>query len=455
MSALPLPAAIRADTAFSARRANYARNQQYYDGEHSFPLRRRPDRGRNYATRNWVALLVDTIVDHMGRPSVHWNQDAAAGSDEQRLDDYLDQVLALNEHEQLDHDLELTAAIRGDAVERVWWDEVENRVRLSEVSPEGVWARTRPEDPRAIELIAQQYELGPGESVTYAGRTITGLNNPDLVTETWTNDTFEVWLGETRQLDIDNPYGLIPYIIRPNQRRPRQLWGLGDPDRLRSLQDQHNQAATDLDWVMEVSSSILVLENVDEEQDIGLRPGAVWDLPADSRAYMLDLLANSGVQQRLWHLEDLAEAMQRIARVPETATAGNQGRAVSGLALQIELGPLLHLIERKRITRASALRRRAQLVAHLGFLFDGQPVVPSHLIPSISWEDALPSDTSADLSNARDWLSIGRSRAAVMAELGVEDPTSELAARHEEDQTLLSIQDDEDENLGGDLDQNE
>ena len=58
-----------------------------------------------------------------------------------------------------------------------------------------------------------------------------------------------------------------------------------------------NRALSQLSTILELSGNpIAVLENVTEAQDIAVQPGAVWELPEQARAYLLDLLQGGGVQ---------------------------------------------------------------------------------------------------------------------------------------------------------------
>jgi len=46
-----------------------------------------------------------------------------------------------------------------------------------------------------------------------------------------------------------------------------------------------------LSRILELSGNpVAVLENVEESEDIAVKPGAVWNIPEDAKAYLLDLL---------------------------------------------------------------------------------------------------------------------------------------------------------------------
>ncbi|WP_236886623.1 hypothetical protein [Dehalococcoides mccartyi] len=66
---------------------------------------------------------------------------------------------------------------------------------------------------------------------------------------------------------------------------------MSDLDEIMEPQRELNRALSQLSRILELSGNpIAVLENVEQSEDIAVRPGAVWNLPEDTRAYLLDLL---------------------------------------------------------------------------------------------------------------------------------------------------------------------
>lgn len=120
---------------------------------------------------------------------------------------------------------------------------------------------------------------------------------------------------------------------------------------------------------------IAVLENVEEAQDIAVQPGAVWELPEQARAYLLDLLQGGGVRLHVEYVDLIYRTLHDLSEIPRVAF-GDGGGDRSGIALQLELDPLLRRVTRKRLTRTGALRRRDALILrvlshHSGQSFDG------------------------------------------------------------------------------------
>ena len=72
---------------------------------------------------------------------------------------------------------------------------------------------------------------------------------------------------------------------------------ISDIEPLRESLAELNRALTQLSRILELSGNpIAVLENVEEARDIAVQPGAVWEIPEQARAYLLDLLQGGGVR---------------------------------------------------------------------------------------------------------------------------------------------------------------
>ena len=181
---------------------------------------------------------------------------------------------------------------------------------------------------------------------------------------------------------------------------------------------------------MELAGSVVVLSGTaSEDGNFPVMPGAVWELPEGARAEVLDLVKGNGVSQRLEYLTSVQTSMHELARVPQTAVGVTAGQ-LSGLALQIQLGPLARLIARKRLYRSSALRTRALLIAALGHQFGLCPSTST--LPAVNWRDAIDTDREMELRNAQAEEALGRDAEAVLRSIGVDDPAAELAARRQQ-----------------------
>jgi len=114
------------------------------------------------------------------------------------------------------------------------------------------------------------------------------------ITEVWTADRWQVWHDGALVEDGANPYGFIPYVLYPNVRRPKQFWGESDLAPVREPCIELNRAVTQLSSILEVSGNpITVLEGVSESKDVAIEPGAIWEMPPGTKAYLLSLVEHA------------------------------------------------------------------------------------------------------------------------------------------------------------------
>jgi hypothetical protein len=173
-----------------------------------------------------------------------------------------------------------------------------------------------------------------------------------------------------------------------------------------------------------------VLENVTEAQDIAVQPGAVWELPERARAYLLDLLQGGGVNLHVEYVNLLYRTLHDLGEAPR-ASFGDTARGLSGVALNIELDPLLKKVQRKRVLREVALRRRNDMVLRLLEQYTGATYAPYR--SRVVWGPLLPIDRSRLVTDEVRLVEAGiHSRRRAADEVGVEDPEAEFARWREE-----------------------
>ena len=203
-------------------------------------------------------------------------------------------------------------------------------------------------------------------------------------------------------------------------------------------QQELNRALSQLSRILELSGNpIAVLENVETSQDIAVRPGAVWNLPEDSRAYLLDLLQGGGLNLHIEYINLLYRSLHDLAESPRAAFGGTE-RDLSGIALEIELQPLLQKVTRKRIIRSAVYNRRNRLILKLLEKFRGEDFGQVRL--RTIWGPVMPRDIVRAVSNEQTLIQSGiHSRRRAMDELGVADPETEFRRWLEERSQILKM----------------
>jgi len=409
---VPLPLQLR--QLDHERMARYRDNLAFYQGRH---WTGRGRRGERRLTFNYARAIVDKVTGYLlaGAAVQVVGDDSPAGIERARAaEQALRRVEAANGLSQLDFETELDCAILGDGAYRVAWDAAAGEVRVTAPDVQGLFAWREPADPARLTAVAHRYRAGDEELV-----------------EWWSAETFELWRGSELAERLPNPYGFIPYVIFPNLREPKEAWGASDLPPVMEANRELNRAFSQLSQVLELSGNpIAVLEGVTGSEDITVEPGAIWEVPEDARAYLLDLLQGGGVALHTAYIDLLYRVIHDLGESPRTAF-GHNPQGLSGVALNMELDPIARKVERKRRIRTAVYERRAWMVLQLLARFTGLEV--EGLRPVMQWGPVLPADRSRQVHDARALVEAGIiSRRTAAATLGIDDPELERALVREE-----------------------
>ena len=409
----------------------------FYYGQHWEGYARR---GEKRLTFNYAKVVVDKVTSYL-MSGINFAVDAIEDSPEakaraQRAETALYQVYEDNNLEQLDFETEIDCAILGDACYKVIWDQETKGIRISAPDIQGIYAWWIGDDTSRIWRVASKYNLtAEGAEILYKVKPKGKMAN---VVELWTAQEFELWLDNVLVEKKPNPYGFIPFIIYPNLREPKKFWGLSELPQIMELQRELNRAVSQLSRILELSGNpIAVLENVEESEDIAVKPGAVWNIPEDAKAYLLDLLQGGGVGLHIDYVNLLYRTLHDLAESPRAAF-GTTERDLSGVALEIELQPLLQKVKRKRVIRTAVYNRRNAMILKLLEKYQNEGFGDNHL--RVVWGPVLPQDMTRLVSNEQTLVQNGiHSRRRAMDEIGVKDPEMEFNRWLEERETILRM----------------
>ena len=419
------------------RLKGYTELLDFYHGVH---WSGRAIRGEKRLTFNYAKTLVDKVTSYL-MSGVNFAVDALEDSDEarataQKAEEALYQVYEDNNLEQLDFDTEIDCAILGDSCYKVIWDNEAKKVRVTAPDVQGIYAWWLGDDVSRVWRVASKYTL-TAEEVEVLHK-VTPQSKKATLVEVWTDSDFELFLDDDVIDKKPNPYGFIPFVIYPNLRDPKKFWGISDITQVMESQKELNRAMSQLSRILELSGNpIAVLENIEESEDIAVKPGAVWNIPEDAKAYLLDLLQGGGVRMHIEYIDLLYRTMHDVGESPR-ASFGGVERDLSGVALEIELHPLLQKVKRKRVIRTSAYIRRAFMILKLLEKYAGQSFGNNHL--RVVWGSVLPQDTARQVNNEQILVQTGiHSRRLAMDELGIQDPELEFNRWLEERATILKM----------------
>ncbi len=419
------------------RMRRYTTNLQFYNGKQ---WTARQTRGEKQLTVNYAKALVDKVSSYLmagfsfavdpADINEHTSEQAAAA---ERL---LYHVHEDNDLAALDFDTEVDCAVMGDAAYKVIWDSRLKRIKITSPDTQGLYAWWHPDDVTSVYQVASRYRLDSA-----AIKAIYNYNPSTIsawVVELWTDSIFELWVDKDRIRKTANPYGFIPFIIFPNLREPKKFWGISDIPVIIEIQREINRAVSQLSRILELSGNpIAVLENVEGSSDIAIAPGAVWNIPEDARAYLLDLLQGGGVDLHRRYVEMLFGIMHDVSESPRAAWGGTQ-RDLSGVALEIEMQPLLQKVRRKRLIRSAVYKKRNEMILSLADKYMGQQF--GDVRHRIVWGPVLPRDYQRMVANEAQLIQSGvHSRRRAMDDLGVLDPDYEFSQWLEERKQILQM----------------
>lgn len=433
-AALPLPRLL--DRLGRERRDRYDRHLAFYRGQQWLP----EDRGQHPRplTLNYARTVVDKVTAAVmtGRHIAvdPTGDDPASSRFARQAETALEDLHRRCGLDLLDWETELDAAILGDGCYKVWWDAAAppgQQLRVGAPDPLGIHAWWDPADFGTVTRVAQRSRLPAADAARRFGIAPAG---PEVdVVEDWTADGWALWLDGVLHQTGPNPYGLVPYVLFPNLREPRDFWGVSDLVALEAPARELNRALTTLARILELSGNpIAVLENVDAAEGIAIAPGAIWELPEHAKAYLLDLLSGGSVGLHLQYVDLLYRTLHDLAETPRTAFGENR-QALSGVALAMELQPLLQKVERKRLIRTAVYRRRAELALRVLGRMGGEewawakaPALP--VAVRVAWGPVLPADRTRQVTDEIALVQAGlQSRHRAMDSLGIADPAGELA----------------------------
>jgi hypothetical protein len=238
-------------------------------------------------------------------------------------------------------------------------------VRIAPVDPQTLFVETVADDLRRVEAVRQVCVLprAAAEATYGLASPLSGENV--TVVEEWREASYRVLVDDRPVYEGMNPYGFIPYVIFPNTPQPHAFWGVSDLADILEINRALDRRLSVLAQILELSGNpVTVLENVTGAQGVNVAPGALWELPENAKAYLLDLLAGGSVEQHLKYIEALYRIMDDLAEMPRMSF-GEAGQARSGVALQTQLQPIVQKTNRKRLIWSSVVQRRSALAARL------------------------------------------------------------------------------------------
>jgi hypothetical protein len=417
------------------RLANYRANLDFYQGNH-WPTQSR----HRQLVFNYAKVSIDKVTSFL-MPGLGFACYPSEETDElkarvRKAEQLLRQVYEQNNLQQLDYETEIDTAILGDGCYKVIWDPDEKRIRITAPDVSGIYAWWLGDDTSRVWRVASRYTLTQDEVQLLYNRQVN--KKSATITELWTAQTFDLYLDNELIESKPNPYGFIPFIIFPNVKQPKKFWGESDIPILMQPQRELNRALSQLSRILELSGNpIAVLENIASAEDIKVQPGALWTIPEDAKAYLLDLLQGGGVRLHVDYIELLYRSLHDISEMPRAAWGGAE-RELSGSALRIELGSLIQKVIRKRTIRTNVYHQRNDMILKLGEMYMNENF--EGVNHRVVWGSILPQDVDRQAQTEQLLVQAGvHSRRTAMDEIGIQDPDEEFNRWLDERERILKM----------------
>ena len=417
------------------RLAAYRTNLDFYQGAH-WPVQSR----HRQLVFNYTKVSIDKVTSFLMQGFAFAAYPTEEGDElkarTRRAEQLLYRVYEQNNLQQLDYETEIDAAVLGDGCYKVIWDHDEKRIRVTAPDVSGIYAWWLGDDASRVWRVASRYTLTQEEvSILYG---FTSEKKQATITELWTDEAFDLYLDNDLMESRPNPYGFIPFIIFPNVKQPKHFWGESDIPVIMQPQRELNRALSQLSRILELSGNpIAVLENIQSAEDIKVQPGALWTIPEDAKAYLLDLLQGGGVRLHVDYIDLLYRALHDVSETPRAAWGGSE-KELSGAALRIELGSLIQKVVRKRTIRNNVYHQRNAMLLKLAEMYMSENF--EGVLHRVVWGHILPQDVDRQAQTEQLLVQAGvHSRRTAMDELGIQDPDEEFNRWLEERTKILEM----------------
>jgi hypothetical protein len=417
----------------------YRSNLDFYNGLHWQVTSRNRQLVFNYAKVS-IDKMTSFLIQGLAIACYPAQETAELRTRAQQVERLLHQIHHDNNLDQLEYETEVDTAILGDGCYKVIWDPAQKRIRITAPDVSGIFAWWLGDDTSRVWRVASRYTLTQDEiTMLYADSyQLPAISKKATITEVWTAEAFGLYLDNNLIESKPNPYGFIPFVIFPNLKKPKEFWGESDIPVLLQPQRELNRAMSQLSRILELSGNpIAVLENVTSAEDIKVQPGALWAIPEDAKAYLLDLLQGGGVRLHIDYIELLYRTLQDISEMPRAAWGGIE-RDISGAALRIELTSLLQKVLRKRTIRTQAYYQRTAMIMKLATKFMDQNT--DGVQHRVLWGTILPQDVDRQAQTEQLLVQAGvHSRRTAMDELGILNPDDEFQRWLDERRKILEM----------------
>lgn len=328
-----------------------------------------------------------------GKPSEHGKEYAQYT---QRL---LNDIWRYNDQNVLLASAAMSQMTYGGVYLRTTWDAAAERVRIEALPADMCFPVWDPADVNNLVALVLAYKVNKKAATEVYGLSTTYPGDSILIIEEWTLTTHKMWAGNTNILNVENPYGFIPFEYIPTRRALRGFYGIPPGDAIMGIQDQINMRLADIgDYLNYNAHPIRWIRNYrgDPKKDLPIGPDQLWNLgksPDPRTQTEVGTLKPQPIPDGTFkHMDSIMSLLQDVAHVPPVAMGRDEGSQRSALTLVVRMWPLVQSVKYARIFWDQGFRRLNSKNLRIISLF-GKPSekVTGHVL-SNEWASVAPKD---------------------------------------------------------------
>lgn len=442
----------------SEERDRLTRLREYWDFYEGFHWEGIEDFDKPQITKNYCRAFVDKFVAfELGLgftlKSVY---DENNGDDtKQPITDFLNDIWKDNDKPILCEQIGQAKSITGDAWCSVRFEEPKDlddpyeeypdgRIRLTVMPTEIVFPEYDQHDKDKLTRLTLAYPIDKQERGFFGKSQIQSV----LYRQVWTKDTITEYEGKEQIRQVNNIYGIIPFVHIANTTLVGRNEGVSDLADIIPLNSELNLKTSDVSEILDYHSAPVTVVYGAKISSLEKGAGKMWGgLPKDARIQNLEL--NSDLGASVNYIKDLKTAMHEVGRVPEGALGGSQSISnTSGVALHFTNLPLIEKTRTKRLTTGSGIEKINKLILLMGVkhkLIEKPEGAKDFYLTTVSFPDTLPKDELIQLQQLQMEMQLGiESKRGAMKKLGkenIEDTIKEAdEERHQLQQEQMEMQ---------------
>ena len=355
--------------------------------------------------------------------------------------DYLDDVWDDNLRETLCLEIGQMKAITGDAWVQVRYstpDEIDDpyekypngRIRIMVIPTHVAFPFYDQHDKDKLIKLIIQYPIDREEENFFGSSKVQKI----IYQQEWTKDRIIIKEGEAVVLNIENKYGIIPFIQMKNYTVAGRSEGLGDLEDLIPLNVELNTKVSDISEIIEYHAAPITIVFGAKISNLEKGVNKVWGgLPKDAKVQNLAL--ESDLTAAVNYIDELKQTMYEVGGVPEGALGGTQSISnTSGVALQFVNMPIIERTRVKRLGSKVGLEQVNALILLIS-LKEGLVSRPEKMKPAVfyhnevSLPDTLPKDNIIELQQIGEEMNLGlEDRMGAMKRLNKENIETKIKA---------------------------